>query len=280
MYSTYKEEALELATILVATHPNDPKAHSIYADFLLQDKRYAEARDAFRRVIAIDSSKYLVWEQLLFAESELQDFKSMKEESLRALNLFPQQPLLYLFAGAASFQLKEFEEAAKHFRSATNFIIGNDALLAQCYAYLGDTYFQLKEHAKSDEAYEKVLKIEPDNSVVLNNYAYYLSLRNERLDKAEAMAKKAVELDPDNGPNMDTYGWVLFKLGKYAEAKEWIGKAIAKREDSAVVTEHYGDVLWMLGEKKEAVKYWEKALKIGQGSEFLERKVQDKTYYE
>jgi tetratricopeptide (TPR) repeat protein len=280
IYSTYKDEAFELATILVNTHPKDPKAHSIYADFLLQDKRYEEARDAFRSVIAIDSTKYLVWEQLLFVESELRDNRAMAEESKRAINLFPQQPLLYLFAGAASFQLKEYEEAAGYFNTATNFIVGNDALLAQCYAYLGDTYFQLKEHAKSDEAYEKVLKIDPANAMVLNNYAYYLSLRNERLDKAEEMAKKAVELDPENGANQDTYGWVLFKLGKYQEAKEWIGKAIENREESAVVVEHYGDVLWKLGDKKEAVRYWEKALKIGEGSEFLEKKVQDKTYYE
>lgn len=280
IYSTYKDEAFELATILVETHPSDPKAHSIYADFLVQDKRYEEAREAFRKVISIDSTKYLVWEQLLFVESELQDWTAMADESRRAIDLFPQQPLVYLFAGAASFQLKDYETAAGHFRNAVNFIIGNDLLLAQCYAYLGDTYFQLKEHAKSDEAYEKVLKIDPANSIVLNNYAYYLSLRNERLDDAEEMARKAVELDPENGANLDTYGWVLFKQGKYEEAKEWIGRAIENREESAVVVEHYGDVLWKLGDKKEAVKYWEKALKIGEGSEFLEKKVQDKTYYE
>ena len=51
-------------------------------------------------------------------------------------------------------------------------------------------------------------------------------------------------------------------------------------EGSAVVVEHYGDVLWKLGEKKNAVKYWEKALKLGEGSEFLEKKVEQKQYFD
>jgi len=281
IYGTHKEEAFDLATILVNTHPNDPKAHSIYADLLSQDKRYEEARQEFYKVLSLDSTKYLVWEQLLFVESELGDNKSMSGVAKRAINLFPDQPLPYLFAGAADFQLKDFEAAAQSFKMGASMTFGNDKLLAQFYSYLGDTYFQLKDNEKSDEAYERVLRIDPANSLVLNNYAYYLSLRNEKLEKAEQMAKKAVELDPNNGSNQDTYGWVLYKLGKYEEARVWIEKAMGNGEDaSAVVIEHYGDVLWQLGDKKEAVKYWEKAQKAGEGSEFLDKKVQDKTLYE
>jgi tetratricopeptide (TPR) repeat protein len=280
IYNSFKEEAFDLATILVKAHPNDPKAYSIYADFLVQDKRYEEARQAFLKVISLDSTRYLVWEQLLFVESELNDNQAMADESERALQLFPDQPMLYMFAGAANFQLKQYEEAAKYFRTGANFVVGNDKMLAQLYSYLGDTYFQLKDHERSDEAYEKVLRIEPSNVLVLNNYAYYLSLRGENLEKAEQMAKLAVELEPGNSSYQDTYGWVLFKLGNYNEAKEWIAKALESGEESAVVIEHYGDVLWKLDNKKEAVKYWEKAQKAGEGSEFLNKKVQDKMYYE
>jgi len=280
IYNSYKDEAFELATIMIKAHPDDPKAFSIYADFLVQDKRYEEARQAFLKVISIDSTKYLVWEQLLFVESELRDNKAMAAESERALDLFPDQPMLYLFAGAAYFQMKDFEAAAKYFKNGINFVAGNDKMLAQLYSYLGDTYFQLKDHEKSDAAYEQVLKIEPDNVLVLNNYAYYLSLRGMNLEKAEQMAKKAVELEPANSSYQDTYGWVLFRLGRFEEAKEWISKALESGEESAVVMEHYGDVMWKLDNKKEAVKYWEKAQKAGEGSEFLEKKVQDKIYYE
>jgi tetratricopeptide (TPR) repeat protein len=278
LYGDRKEEAFTLAKLMLQAHPEDPKAWSIYADLLYQDKQLEAARDAFHQVIAIDSSKYLVWEQLLFVESELNDYNAMVSEGERALALFPEQPLLYLLAGAGRFQQKDYARAADHFKTGANFVVGNNKLLEQFYSYLGDTYFQLKDHAASDAAYDKALAINPENSLVLNNYAYYLSLRKEKLDKAEQMAKKAVELDPGNSSNEDTYGWVLFQVGKYEEAKEWIAKAIQNDKESAVVIEHYGDVMWKLGDQKEAVKYWEKALKLGEGSEFLERKVNEKNY--
>ena len=280
IYNELKDEAFSLAEILVNTHPDDPKAHSIYADLLYQDNRFEDARESFRKVISLDSSKYLVWEQLLFVESELGDFEAMANESTRAIDLFPQQPLLYLFSGVANFQLENYKLAAEHLETGVNFVVGNDQMKAQFYSYLGDAYNELEDFEKSYKSYDKSLELDPDNSIVLNNYAYYLSLRDQDLEKAEEMAGKAIELDPDNGANQDTYGWVLYKMGRYEEAKEWIGKAVENRETSAVVLEHYGDVLYKLGDKKEAVKYWEKAIKKGEGSEFLERKVRDKKLYE
>lgn len=280
IYNELKDEAFSLAEILVNTHPDDPKAHSIYADLLYQDDRFEEARESFRKVISLDSSKYLVWEQLLFVESELGDFEAMANESVRAIDLFPQQPLLYLFSGVANFQLKNYELAAEHLETGVNFVVGNDQMKAQFYSYLGDAYNELEDFEKSDKSYDKSLELDPDNSIVLNNYAYYLSLRDQNLEKAKEMAGKAIELDPENGANHDTYGWVLYKMGRYEEAKKWIGKAVENRDTSAVVLEHYGDVLYKLGDKKEAVKYWEKAIKKGEGSEFLERKVRDKKLYE
>ncbi len=280
IYNVLKEEAFELTSILIEAHPGEAKAYSIYADLLYQDKQLEAAHDAFRTVISMDSSKYLVWEQYLFVISELGDFKAMADESARAIGLFPQQPMLYLLSGVANFQLKNYEKAADDLSKGVRFVVANNLMKAQFYSYLGDVYFQVDEHEKSDEAYDNVLMIDPDNSIVLNNYAYYLSLRDENLTKAEKMARRAVDLDPQNGANQDTYGWVLYMQGKYKEAEKWIGKAIRNREESAVVLEHYGDVLYKLGNKKGAVKYWEKAVKKGQGSEFLEKKVKDKILYE
>jgi len=280
-YNELKDEAFTLAEILVDAHPNDPKAFSIYADLLYQDDQFEAAKEAFLKVISMDSTKYLVWEQMLFIDSELGDFHAMADESRRSIAMFPQQPLLYLFSGVANFQLDKYDKAADDLNTGVKFVVGNNALKSQFYAYLGDVYFQLEDHVKSDEAYENVLKIDPDNSIVLNNYAYYLSLRNIKLEKAERMAKKAVELDPENSANQDTYGWVLYKLGKYDQAKKWIGKSISTDQDSsAVVLEHYGDVLFKLGDVDGAIQYWEQADEAGKGSEFLKQKVKDKTLYE
>jgi len=226
LYSDLKEEGFELTRILIATHPNDPKGYSIYGDLLAQDKKFAEARDAFLKVISIDSSKYAVWEELLRLSIQLEDFIGITDYSARAIDLFPDQPVLYLFNGLAYLQLKDPGSSLNALNRGVKLVINNDELLAQFYMYLGDAWHAQKNETESDNAYEKALQLKKDNAYVLNNYAYYLSLRGKELEKAEKMARQAVSLEPGNSSFQDTYGWVLYKIGQYKEAKEWIGKAI------------------------------------------------------
>jgi len=281
MYNENKTDIFELAQILVKTHPDDPKSHSMYGDFLLDDKKYAEARDEFRKVIAADSSKYAVWESLLNAEIQLTDYVALMDESTRAIELFPLLPVPYLFKGVSLLEKGQNEEALSSFNNGVKLVSGNNVLLIQFYTYLGDTYYRVKNYRLSDENYEKALKMNPENSYVLNNYAYYLSLRNENLEKAETMSSKAVKLDPENAANMDTYGWVLYKLGRYSEAAEWVEKAITATPTSdADLMEHLGDIYYKMGKTDEALIQWQNALKEGKGSEFLEKKVKEKKLYE
>ena len=272
---------MELAQILVKTHPGEPKAHSMYGDFLLDDKKYSEARDEYRKVIAVDSSRYAVWESLLNIEIQLADYNAMESESIRAIELFPLFPVPYLFKGVALLEKKQYEASVESFNSGVKLVSVNNALLVNFYTYLGDAYNRLKNNRLSDESYEKALKLDPENSYVLNNYAYYLSLRNENLAKAETMSAKSVKLDAGNAANMDTYGWVLYKLGRYAEAAQWVEKAIAATPSpDADLLEHIGDIYFKLGDINKAVLNWQNALNVGPGSEFLEKKIKDRKLYE
>ena len=281
IYNQNKADVFELADILVKTHPNDPKSHSMYGDFLLDDKKYAEARDEFRKVIAVDSSRYAVWESLLNAEIQLADYNALANESTRAIELFPLLPVPYLFNGIALLEKKQYDEAIKNFNNGVKLVSGNNLLMVQFYTYLGDAYNRANNFRLSDESFEKVLIIDPENSFVLNNYAYYLSLRNENLEKAETMSAKSVKLDPENAANMDTYGWVLYKLGRYQEALAWVEKAIAATPKSDPdLLEHLGDINFKLGKTDKAVELWQEALKVGKGSELLEKKAKGRKLYE
>lgn len=281
LYSDFKDEAISLAKILIDTHPNEPKSHSMYGDLLMQDKQYGAARDEFLKVINLDSSKYVIWEQVLRLDIQLEKYDHMLAYGKRTIELFPEQPIPYLFSGMADYQLKNFEEAVKEFNHGLKLVVDNDELLSQFYMYLGDAYHVLKNTDESDKAYEKSLQAKDNNSYALNNYSYYLSLRNKDLEKAERMAKKAVTLEPQNSSFEDTYGWVLYKLGRYEEAKTWISKALEDKQGvSAEVLEHFGDVLFKLGEPDKAIENWIKAKNKGKGSEFLEKKITDKKLYE
>jgi tetratricopeptide (TPR) repeat protein len=281
-YNDKKEQAFELAEILAETHPESTKAKSIYGDLLFRNGQSEEAYQVFLGVVETDKSNYSVWEQIMFIQNELNKTDALIETSSEVMELFPMQPLPYLFNGFANSRNKNYETALGSLETGSKLVVDNNALRAQFYSSMGDTYNLIKDYKKSDESYEKALKIKPDDAYVLNNYSYYLSLRNENLDKAVEMAKKAKEIDPDNPSFQDTYGWALYKLGEYEEAEKWIKKAIGhEEEDSAVLLEHYGDVLYKLGRKDEALQYWQMAKDNGgEASEFLEKKIKNKKIYE
>ena len=137
-------------------------------------------------------------------------------------------------------------------------------LKSQFYSYLADCYYNMDSVQQAFSMFDRVLEMNPDDILVLNNYAYYLSLRNENLSLAEKMSSKAVSMESDNSTYLDTYAWVLYKRGDYSQAKFYIKLAIEKtKEPSGVLYEHYGDILYRSGNKDEAMKMWKKAFELG-----------------
>ena len=134
-------------------------------------------------------------------------------------------------------------------------------------------YNTLGNYDKSNEAYEKALRIDPNNPLILNNYAYNLSERGEKLDKALEMATIAIDVEPENASYLDTIGWIYFKLKKYKLAEKYIRKSLSINAGSAVVNDHLGDVYLEMGEKKDAVTYWKKALELSPEDEKIKNKI-------
>jgi tetratricopeptide (TPR) repeat protein len=276
-----KTQSLALCDMLIKAHPKDAKAYSLAGDFYYRDKKLEKAKEYFAKAVELDKSKYVIWNQLLIIESELQQFPEMIKHGKEAVELFPNEPTVYLLLGIAHLQEKNPSEALIVLNQGKNMIIDNKPLLGQFYANIGDAYYRTKQMELSDEAYDEALKINPNDTYVLNNYAYYLSLRNAKLDKAEEMSKKSNEIERDNPSYNDTYGWILYALGKYEDAKLWLEKAIANgAENNAVILEHLGDVQYKLNNSDVALDYWIKAKKAGTGSDNLDRKINEKKLIE
>jgi tetratricopeptide (TPR) repeat protein len=244
------------------TYPDNPVSKSLYSSLLYQNKEYKKAKKLTLEVLRSDSLNYAVWEQLLFCDMYLNDYKNLAKNSEQVNDLFPNQPLPYLMNGIANYQLKNYEKAADVLETGKDFVAGNKALLEEFYNYLGEIYYQMKNYDACYLSYDKVLSLNPENSIVLNNYAYYLSLQKRDLQKAERMARHAVNLDPENSNNLDTYAWVLYQEGKYEEALKWQNEALKNGGNTSdTVLEHYGKILEKLGRNEEAKKYFEMAEK-------------------
>jgi Flp pilus assembly protein TadD len=114
----------------------------------------------------------------------------------------------------------------------------------------------------------------------MNNYAYYLALRNENLNKAVSLIDVAARALPDDASIADTYALILLKGGKYAIARTWIEKALENKEaENNVYLEHYGDILFLLGEQENALVQWKRARDAGNESTLLKRKIDEKKYF-
>jgi Tfp pilus assembly protein PilF len=129
------------------------------------------------------------------------------------------------------------------------------------------------------KAFDAVIELDPENWLAMNNYAYYLSLRNENLEKAEHLSGRAVRANPENSTYLDTYAWVLFMRKEYITARFYMDTAIKNGGDkNGVIIEHYGDILYMLGQKDKAMEQWKKALGTGEGSKLLSEKIKQQRY--
>ncbi|MBC35829.1 MAG: hypothetical protein CL663_07315 [Bacteroidetes bacterium] len=273
-YSTYKDETKELLQIMMEVHPEHLQTKAIYADLIMRNEQHEEAAVIVEELLKMDSSQYAYWELSLMIEWAKEDFQTLITKANIVSDQFPMQFMPYYLIGIAEYRLENYEESLTALIRGQKLAIGNTNMLINFYSQIGETQRQLNNFQEAYDAYDNVLKLDESNSVVLNNYAYYLSIDNKDLDKALEMANKAVELDPYNASNLDTKAWVLFKQEKYVEAKEWIEKAIKLDEsDNAELLEHYGDILYKLNEIDEAVKMWERAKATGEGSDELDEKI-------
>jgi tetratricopeptide (TPR) repeat protein len=220
-----------------------------------------------------------VQEQLVRIDLGENDLDAAIKDGENSLSFFPNQAWMNYMVGVAWQQKRDYNKAVSYLRTATVLETQDKELLSQSFSALGDCYHSLGDNKNSDSAYEKAIAINPDNAFTLNNYAYYLSLRNERLESAAQMSKHSNDLQANTASFEDTYAWILFKQKKYAEAKLWIEKSLLHdKGSSAVKTEHYGDILFFLGDTDGALQNWTKAKTQGGKSPVLERKINEKKY--
>jgi tetratricopeptide (TPR) repeat protein len=264
---------------LTKAHPSEPMVFLIGGDLYMALKKSEEARNAYLSAIRLGANSFEAWQNLLFIESEQDELDSLILHSEQGLELYPSQGILYYFNGYAHLRKKMYKEAAHALEQAKKMSSANPSLVQEINSMLGEVYNGMREYQKSDKAYEEVLTSNPSNYLVLNNYSYYLALRKEHLDKAEAMASKAVKADPENASYLDTYAWVLFMRGKYKDARRQIEKALQSNNTEATLFEHYGDILFQLGEVDEAIRQWQRAKTLTNDHELIDKKIANRRLY-
>lgn len=275
----------EVGERIAKEQPQNLTAQYFSASMNLYGKEVEQGVAKFNTLIEQHPERYSFWFPLLShyvrrkdkLDSALYLLDKMEQYFPDSLDIPMQRMYIYADKGdlakAIDFGLKGMDMAQKQNNKTEELVFHNS---------IATYYYSRKMYPESDSTFEALLLKDPDNMIALNNFAYYLSERGLRLDYALGLSKKSLEIDFNNANNLDTYAWILYKLGRYQEAREYIIKAIkvAGREVSAEILEHYADILFKLGEETEALSIWKLIDEAGQGSEKLKQKIKHKKLYE
>ncbi len=251
-----------ITQVFITGNEDDVRSLAIYADVFLRLRKYEKASWALAEISKRDPSNYPVLEQLIFVKNLQGNTDDVLYYADKAKRLKPQTPVLYLLSASAYYQKKVYNKALGELNTGLSFT-DDKAMILEFYSLLAECYHQTKQYAESEKAFEAALAIDKNNLAVRNNYAYYLAIREKDLPYAKRLSKKTIKDEPENATFLDTYGWILFRMGKVKSAERYILKAINNgSSDNGEVLAHYAEILIDMGEYARAVKYLERILML------------------
>lgn len=221
-------------------------------DFETVEREARAARKEFPREMAADFA---------FAEaSAAQSLGRLKEATKLVEEIVAEKPE----DAERSLQAAEFFQRAKDWKSAEALyrsVLSKDATNARAAFGLGGLLERQKRYDEAEEQFRAVLKQLPRSAAALNYLGYMNANRNVRVKEALELIERALEIDPGNGAYLDSRGWALYRLSRFAEAEADTRKALESQRENAVVLGHMGHILDALRRSDEAADYWRRALK-------------------
>ncbi len=290
-YRHYYTQLDALASTLAVRYPDDARVVRLYGRHLTASGEIEQALALYK----LHLDDHPDGEEFHHAVIDIESYLERPDSALmyvrRAQKRYPENAAFYLTEGYLhrdtniQAEHKAYRRALKH--AAT------DSVRSVIWGTIGDSFHNWaltndtadgkiaaadakRFNKKSYKAYEKSLKLWPDNVLVMNNYAYFLAEEERNLERALEMSSRVVELTDRNPTYLDTHAWVLYKLGRHAEAKRVIQQAVAfDTSESSELLVHYGDILNALGERFSAQIYWRKALEKGHDAAEIEHRIEE-----
>ena len=260
---------------------DDPQIPMLYAQYLLSKNMEPEAVPVLEQVVDLDPTNKAARLMLVSAAVKKEDYKQIIKVCEPGIEATPDALELYYYLAIAYHQAEQTDSVLSVCSRALEHVTPDTRkeVISDFYSIMGDIYHTKKQMTEAYAAYDSALVYNPSNIGALNNYAYYLSVERRDLDKAEEMSYKTVKAEPNNSTYLDTYAWILFEKGNYAEARIYIDNAMKNDgEKSDVIVEHCGDIYFMTGDVEGALNYWKKALEMGSESKTLKQKIEKKKF--
>lgn len=274
-------QVIALFDRMMQQEQDDPQVPMLYAQYLLSKNMEAASVPVLEQVVDLDPANKAARMMLIGAAVRKEDYKQIIKVCESGIEATPDALEFYYYLAIAYNQAEQTDSVLSVCKRALQHTTPDSKkeIVSDFYSIMGDMYHTKDKMAEAYAAYDSALVYNPSNIGALNNYAYYLSVERRDLDKAEEMSYKTVKAEPNNATYLDTYAWILFEKGNYAEARIYIDNAIkSDGEKSDVIVEHCGDIYYMTGDVDGALEYWKKALDMGSKSKTLKQKIEKKKY--
>jgi tetratricopeptide (TPR) repeat protein len=268
--STLLPETMSQFTTYLKDYPDDWRPMFYLGVLNMMSNNDSTALQYFDKVTKIASWNADAWNYMGSLYFEQKDYSQMVSIMEKARELLPDDARVNFLLGLAYTRVDRNEDAIVALKRSVELNPKDVNVLST----LGLTYDNMKRYKDCDTVYEEALKVDPHYALVLNNYAYSLAERGEQLDRAYAMSKESLEKDSANASYLDTFAWVLFKMGRYQEAQTYEQKAIDQGDVTSVLYEHLGDIYSKMDQSDMAKKFWTKALDLDSKNTSLKEKIE------
>ena len=254
----------------------DPVIVLLRPDLYEKTGQNDKAIERLEEIIKENSNNYYAWEKLLLLYSDMQDYDKLLIRGEECATKFNMSFLAKVLYASAAIEKGKYDIAGEELAKAKILAGDQKQMQIQVMSMEADLYYREKEYDKCYEKFREALKIDPQDIIVLNNYAYYLAEQDRDLKNAEKMAAYVIEKEKDNSIYLDTYAWVLYKRGKVKEAVRIMEDILSKGEkDDAEWYEHLGYMMKALRKCEQAIEYWKRAMELDSTKSGLEEEIKN-----
>ena len=246
--------------IIKSQYPDSGIIYILEGEYYMSQLVLDTARISFLKALEYLPKKLELWEKVIRISLQKKAYEDVIKDVNKALNQKNNSPILFYFKGFSYYNLGRYDSTIKTLEITKSIKTYKDVEL-QINHLLADSYYKNNDFKNAWDTYDDILMVTPNDPYTLNNYSYFLALKNERLSQALSMTITLMRIAPNETNYIDTYAWVLYKNKKYSDALVVIER-IALKSQSAEVIEHYGDILMKNNKSNEAITQWKRALVI------------------
>ena len=264
----------ESLLILEKKYPQDEEILSMRPGMYETAGRTEDAIARYEEALATVKPGFYFSERLILLYAEKREYRKLYDLASSYSRENNRSILGKVYYAIAAMELKEYDVAEGELKKALILAGNNEGLKVQVLSMMGDLKYRMKDFVSSYGFYEEALKISPGEPLILNNYAYFLAEGGGDLKKALKMAEMVMEKEGDNDTYIDTYAWVLYKLGRYRDAYRAMMKIFSREnERDPEILEHMGFIMKAMDNCTEAVVYWRSSIEKDSTKTYLEEEI-------